>query len=155
MKKVVSILLAFCATLAITAQVPDFSGSWKLNTEKSKLNAEFSMAPLELKIAQKGNELTVERHSEFQGEAVTMTDKFTLDGKECVNSGYMDTQKKSTAAWSEDKKSLKITTRIVMDDGNEINISEVYKLDAVNLVIDSNSSSSWGDTVETHFYDKM
>jgi hypothetical protein len=155
MKKIVFILLVFCVTLSIAAQGPDFSGNWKLNTEKSKLNAEFSMAPLELKIAQKGNELTVERHSEFQGEAVTMTDKFTLDGKECVNTGFMDTQKKSTAAWAEDKKSLKITSKVVMDDGNEINISEVYKLDAGNLVIDSNSSSSWGDVAETHVYDKI
>ena len=155
MKKVVSILLALCATLVISAQVPDFSGNWKLNSEKSKLNAEFSMAPLQLVITQKGNDMSVERHSEFQGEAVTMTDKFTLDGKECLNTGFMDTQKKSTAAWTEDKKSLKITTKIVLDDGNEINISEVCKLDAGNLVIDSNSSSSWGDTAETHVYDKM
>jgi len=84
-----------------------------------------------------------------------MTDKFTLDGKECVNKGFMDTQKKSNAAWSEDKKSLKITSKIVTDDGNEINITEILKLDGGNLVVESSSSSSWGDVAETHVYDKI
>lgn len=155
MKKAISFLLIMCAVLTAGAQVPDFSGSWKLNNDKSKLNAEFSMAPLQLIMAQKGNDLSIERHSEFQGEAVTSTDKFTLDGKECVNKGFMDTQKKSNAAWSDDKKSLKITSKIVTDDGNEINITEIFKLDGGNLVVDSSSSSSWGDMAETHVYDKM
>lgn len=155
MKNAVTVLLFFCAALSASAQVPDFSGSWKLNNDKSKLNAEFSMAPLQLIVAQKGNDLSIERHSEFQGEAVTMTDKFTLDGKECVNKGFMDTQKKSNAAWSDDKKSLKITSKIVTDDGNEINITEILKLDGGNLIVDSSSSSSWGDMAETHVYDKM
>jgi hypothetical protein len=155
MKKTIFFLLMFSASLTIAAQGTDFSGNWKLNPEKSKLNAEFSMAPLQLVIAQKDNDMSVERHSEFQGEAVTMTDKFTLDGKECVNTGFMDTQKKSTAVWSEDKKSLKITSKVVMDDGNEINITEVYKTDAGTLLIDSGSSSSFGDISETLVYDKM
>jgi hypothetical protein len=155
MKKTVSILLILCASLAVAAQGTDFSGSWKLNTEKSKLNADFSFAPVQLIITQKGTDLSVERHSEFQGEAMTMTDKFTLDGKECVNSGFMDTKKTSVAAWSEDKKSLKISSKIVMDDGNEIKITEVYKIDGGNLIIESGSSSSWGDMAETHVYDKI
>jgi len=155
MKKAASILLVIAASMSIAAQGPDFSGNWKLNTPKSKLNAEFSFAPLELIIVQEGNDMSVERHSEFNGEAFTMTDKFTLDGKECINTGFMETKKKSNAVWAEDKKSLKITSKIVMDDGNEINITEVYKLDGGNLVVDSSSSSSWGDMSETHFYDKM
>lgn len=155
MKKAISFLLIMCAVLSASAQAPDFSGSWKLNNDKSKLNAEFSMAPLQLIMAQKGNDLSIERHSEFQGEAVTSTDKFTLDGKECVNKGFMDTQKKSNAAWADDKKSLKITSKIVTDDGNEINITEIFKLDGGNLVVESSSSSSWGDMAETHVYDKM
>jgi hypothetical protein len=154
MKKVFFLFPFLFAVITISAQGPDFSGDWKLNTEKSKLNAEFGFAPIELKIAQKGNDLSVERHSEFQGESVTMTDKFTLDGKECVNAGFMDTQKKSNAAWSEDKKSLKITSKIVMDDGNEIDITEIYKMDGKNLVIDSSSTSSWGEMAATHVYDK-
>ncbi len=155
MKKTLFLLIILGTAFTVAAQVPDFSGNWKLNTEKSKLNAEFSMAPLQLIVAQKDNDLSIERHSEFQGEAVTMTDKFTLDGKECINKGFMDTQKKSNAAWSDDKKSLKITSKIVTDDGNEINITEIFKLDGGNLVVDSSSSSSWGDMAETHVYDKI
>lgn len=155
MKKFFFLFLILWAPLSIAAQEIYFSGNWKLNSGKSKLNAEFSFAPFQLIIAQKGNDLSVERHSEFQGESFTMTDKFTLDGKECVNTGYMETKKKSNATWSDDKKSLKITSKIVMDDGNEINITEIYKLDGANLVIDSSSTSSWGDMAETHVYDKM
>jgi hypothetical protein len=155
MKKAFFLIPFLFAIITASSQVPDFSGNWKLNTEKSKLNAEFSFAPIELKITHKGNDLSVERHSEFQGESVTMTDKFTLDGKECINAGFMDTQKKSNAAWSEDKKSLKITSKIVMDDGNEIIITEIYRMDGKNLVIDSSSTSSWGEMAETHVYEKI
>jgi len=70
-------LLTFAAaflTLALTAQ--DLSGNWKLNTSKSKLNAEFSMAPGEVIIKHDGNNLTIERHHEFQGQAFTVNDNF-------------------------------------------------------------------------------
>jgi hypothetical protein len=84
---------------------------------------------------------------------VTLKDKFTLDGKECINRGWQDTQKKSTAVWSEDKKSLKIITKFPLNDG-EMVITEVYKMDGENMIIESGSSSSFGDISETMVYDK-
>jgi len=138
---------------AAFAQGLDFSGSWKLNSEKSKLNAEFSFAPKEVIITQAGNDLTVEKHSSFQDQDFVTTDKLTLDGKECINSGFQDTQKKSTCAWSEDKSSLKIISKISIGDG-DMTINEVYKMDGSNMIIESSASSSYGDLNETMVYDK-
>jgi hypothetical protein len=41
-----------------------------------------------------------------------------------------------------------------MQDGGEIAITEVYKMDGGNMVIEMNSTSSWGDMAETQVYDK-
>jgi hypothetical protein len=153
MKKAFFFLAAIAVSVTVSAQV-DFSGSWKINSSKSKLGEQFSMAPKEIIVVQKGNDLSVERHSEWQGQEFTTNDKFTLDGKECVNAGMMDTQKKSTAVWATDKKSLKIISKIPMQDGGEFSLTEVYKMDGVNMVIEMSSSSSFGDMSETQVYDK-
>ena len=135
------------------AQGPDFSGSWKLNGEKSKLNAEFSFAPKEIIITQAGNDMTVEKHSSFQDQEFVTNDKLTLDGKECTNPGFQDTQKKSTCNWSDDKASLKVISKISIGDG-DMTITEVYKMDAGSMIIESMASSSFGDMNETMVYEK-
>jgi len=155
MKKTVFFLATLLISSAVIAQGPDFSGSWKLNSAKSKLNQEFSMAPVEIIIEQKGNDLNLEKHSMFQDQEFTTNDKFTLDGKECVNPGWQDMQKKSKAVWSDDKKSLKITTIFPMGDGGEMTLIEIFKMDGNNMVIDSSASSSYGDMSETIVYDKQ
>ncbi len=155
MKKILLFSAAFMVSAFVLAQDLDFSGDWKLNTGKSKLGDQFSMAPKEIIIAQKGNELNVEKHSSFQDQEFTTNDKFTLDGKECVNTGWQDSQKKSTTAWSDDKKSLKITSKMSIGDGGEMTIIEVYKIDGPNMIIESTASSSYGDLVETQVYDKQ
>ncbi len=153
MKKTFFFLSAILLTITLSAQT-DFSGSWKLNISKSKLGDQFSMAPKEIIIVQKGNDMSVERHSEWQGQEFTINDKFTLDGKECVNAGMMDTQKKSTATWSADKKVLTIKSKIQLQDGGDVSITEAYKMDGGNMVIEMNSTSSWGDMAETQVFDK-
>ena len=155
MKKIKFLLATLLISSVATAQVVDFSGNWKLNSTKSKLNEEFSMAPKEIILAQKGNDLSVEKHSSFQDQDFTTNDKLTLDGKECINPGWQDSQKKSTVLWSDDKKSLKITTKFPMNDGGEMIIVEVYKMDGSNMVIESSASSSFGDMSETMVYDKQ
>jgi hypothetical protein len=155
MKKIKFLIAALLISSVASAQSVNFSGNWKLNSTKSKLNADFSMAPKEIILAQKGNDLNIEKHSSFQDQDFTTNDKLTLDGKECINPGWMDTQKKSTVAWSDDKKSLKITTKFPMNDGGEMIITEVYKMDGSNMVIESSASSSYGDMSETMVYDKQ
>ena len=152
MKKAIFLFAAILFSVVVSAQI-DLSGSWKLNSSKSKLGDQFSMAPKEIIVIQKGNDLSVERHSEWQDQEFTTNDKFTMDGKECVNTGFMDTEKKSTAVWSDDKKSLKIISKIPMQ-GETMTIIEVFKKDGANMVIESKASSSYGDLEETQVYDK-
>ncbi len=155
MKKIIFILAAFALTLSSFAQAPDFSGKWKLNSAKSKLGDQFSMAPATVSIVQKGNDFSIEKVSDFGGQEFTLSEKYTLDGKECVNTGWQDSQRKSTAVWSADKKSLKITSKLSIGDGGDMTIIEVYKMDGANMVIESSSSSSFGDMAETMAYDKV
>ena len=154
MKKILFLLIVFLVPGIANSQGIDFSGSWKLNSAKSKLNAEFSMAPKEIIIEQSGNDLKIEKHSSFQDQEFTTNDKLTLDGKECINTGFQDSQKKSTAVWSDDKKSLKVTSKLSIGDGGEMTIIEVYKIEADNLILDSNATSSYGELAETAAYDK-
>ncbi len=155
MKRTVFFLAAFFVSIIVSAQGVDFSGNWKLNSPKSKLSDQFSMAPKEIIIVQNGNDLNVERHASFQGQDFTIKDKFTLDGKECINPGWQDSEKKSTAVVSDDKKSVKITTKFPMGDSGEMTIIEVYKIDGGNMVIDASASSSYGDRSETMVFDKQ
>jgi len=143
------------ATISATGQNADFSGKWKLNTAKSKLNAEFSMAPKQVNITHNNNDLSLERLLEFQGQSMTTNDKFTLDGKECINDGFQGSKKKSVVTWSDDKKSLIIKTKFPLQDGGEINITETIKLDGANLSMVSSASSEWGEMSETHVFDKL
>jgi hypothetical protein len=151
MKKFSLFTLLVLISILASAQI-SFTGNWSLNQSKSKLNAEFSMAPTKLIIEQNSNELKVERHSNFQGNEVKSIDKFTLDGKECVNAGWGDSQKKSTCKWDADKKKLTIVTKIPMFDDGEMTLNEVYSLNGKELVVESTAVSSFGELKETMVY---
>jgi len=144
--------MAILFSVVVSAQT-NLTGTWVLNKTKSKLSAEFSIAPKDMTVVQKGNDLSYEKHSEWQGQEFTISDKFTLDGKECVNKGWMDTEKKSTAEWSDDKKSVKITSKIPMQN-ETMTVIEVYKMEDGNLVLESKASSSYGDLEETQVFEK-
>lgn len=153
MKKIAIIFASILISSVVTAQT-DFAGTWKLNSAKSKLGEQFSMAPTQIIITQSANALNVEKHSNMMDQAMITKDKFTLDGKECINTGFQDSQKKSTLTWSEDKKSIKCISKISIGDG-EMVITEIYKKDGNSLVIESSSASSFGDMAETQVYDKQ
>ncbi len=153
MKKLMIITSILLLTIIASAQT-DFSGKWKLNKEKSEMNSEFSMAPVELVIVQKGNDLSIERVSNFQGQSMTTKEKYTLDGKECINSGMMDSQKKSVVKFSDDKKVLTIDSKLPMQD-SEIAIKEVLSISGGNLFVESSSNSSFGEMKEKWAFDKQ
>ena len=153
MKKILFFLMIMSISLIVSAQATDFSGKWKLNSSKSKLSTEYSMAPKEMIVVQKGNDLSVERHSTFQDKDFTFSDKFTLDGKECINKGWMDSEKKSTAVVSGDLKTIKITTIIAMGNNGNLTLTESYSMDGKTLVVEASASSSYGDRTETMVFD--
>ena len=71
MKKVLAV---FSILVVVTAsvQAADFSGTWKLNKEKSKLHEQFSMAPREMILLQAENNFDVEKHSAFRDQEFTI-----------------------------------------------------------------------------------
>ena len=153
MKKILYLIVLLLIASQGYGQKVNFSGTWKINRDKSQLGEEFSMAPEKVIVEQGKNSLSVERHAFWQGEEFSFTDKFTLDGKECENPGWMDSIKKSTAVWAE-KKLLKITTKIPMQDGGEMTIVDEYTLEDGNLHIKTFASSSYGEMTEVYVFDK-
>lgn len=151
MKKIILVLSAIFFATVLFAQT-DFSGTWALNTAKSKLG-ERSFAPKSVTIVQTKADMSIETRSEFNGEERVRKSKYTLDGKECTNKGFRDMDIKSTAVWSPDNKSLTVTSKVSMDNG-DMTMKAVYKMDGSNLVIESSSSSPMGDRSETQVFDK-
>jgi hypothetical protein len=144
----------------------NFSGTWALNAEKS----DFGQAPAggqggggqrggqggrggNFVAKQDGNVLTVDRTRGDQ----TFTSKYTLDGKESVNTtGRGDS--KSVASWSADGKSLTIKTTSTFDMNGTSRTStstEVWSLTSpTTLSVKTTRSSQNGDRVTTMVYDK-
>jgi len=157
-------LVAFLMTSFVTdaaAKKPKFSGEWTLNEEKSYV-AEYgeSMAVTKMVIIQKGKKLTIEKFGISQeGEDYNYTEMYTLDGKECENTIFGTTKKKSTANWSENKQSLTITSTILFEfDGNELEVTTVEILkftdDGNFLSMNQKAFSDYGDLENTLIYDK-
>lgn len=155
MKKIIYLLGFFLISLSSMAKGADFSGTWNLNKAKSTLNEQFSMAPSQLILLQSAEVLDVEKHASWQDQEFTINDKFTLDGKECINKGWQDSKKTSTAVWSADENTLTITSKLPMQDGNEMTIVEIYQLQDDNLKLDVTANSSYGELKETYFFDKQ
>ena len=86
------ILLVLLPAMA-NAQKANFSGTWVMNAEKSNLGnagggpgGGRGFGGGDFTVKQDGNTLTTERTMNFQGQENTITSKYTLDGKETVNS---------------------------------------------------------------------
>jgi hypothetical protein len=154
MKKFIYLIAMVLISSAAIGQKVDFSGTWKINREKSQLGDQFSMAPNSIVLEHTKKEMSLQRNSSWQGQDYSYTDKFTLDGEECENVGMMDMLKKSTVVWNDDKKSLKITTKIEMQDGTDMTIIENLAMDGENLVMETSASSSYGDMSEVFVFDK-
>jgi hypothetical protein len=149
----------------------NFAGTWAFNAEKSDMGGApggQGGAPQGARMggfgggdftaAQESNLLTVTRTRTNQsGESVTTVSKYTLDGKESVNTtGRGDS--KSVATWSADGKTLKIVTTSTFDMGGEtrtMNSTQEWTLtDAGTLSVKTMSSTPNGDRVTTAVYNK-
>ena len=139
----------------------NFSGNWALNETKSNFgDSQFRMAAVTLIVKQEGNNLTDDRTQPgFDGGEMKTTEKLTLDGKVCENTGVMDSKRKSTAIWSADKKSLVIATTLVFDMGGqatEMKTSETWKFGENNatLLIETSFTGPDGEMKTSLVYDK-
>lgn len=159
-----TIMLAFFTPVITNAQSgsADFTGTWALNAEKSALGDNQGSQRMfggNFVTKQEANLLTVERTRTNQnGETSTTTMKYSLDGKESINTSQRG-ESKSVATWSSDKKSLTIaTTRTFEMDGNKMTMksTEVWSLtDPKTITIVSTRQGRDGEEVKaTLVYDK-
>ncbi len=139
-------------------QATNFSGSWAFTESKSNLGEGGGrMVSPTIIIVQDATTFSLERS--FTGQDGTerkMSEKYTMDGKECVNPVF-NTEKKSKAVWSADQKVLTVSSVLVFEmngESNEIKTTEVYKLAGNEMTIDSHSTSSMGERKATLVYTK-
>jgi hypothetical protein len=157
----ITFLFVFSLNTAFAqAKKTDFTGTWTLNENKSQLGeGPGRRAASKMVITQDAKTLNNEKTSTRQtGETVTTTEKYNFDGSETDNS-QNDRKKKSIASWSADMKDLTINSTTIFErDGNsmEIKTIEIYKLgsDGISLIIETTSSSSFGEFKTSLFYDK-
>ena len=155
MKKLFYLLALSMLTLTSMGEGINFSGTWKLNNEKSTLFEQFSLAPTQVIVTQTADTIMVEKHGNFQGTEYVTKDKISLDGKECVNIGWMNSKKTSTAVWSEDGKTLTISSKLPTQDQGEATMKEVFRLEDPSLKIELSAASSMGEMSETYLLDKQ
>jgi len=138
----------------------NFSGTWVLNESKSKLgDGPFRMAATVLIVKQEGNSLSIERTMNGpDGQEMKMAGKYTLDGKECENTGMMDMKTKSKVNWSADKKSVSIASVTVFNmngDNMEMKSSEIWALEGDKILkIEATNDTPDGEKKTSIVYDK-
>lgn len=142
----------------------NFAGTWVFNASKSDMGQPPQggggqrFGGGDFKATQDANLLTVERTRTGQdGQPMTITSKYTLDGKESVNTTGRG-ESKSTATWSADGKSLNIlTTRTFERDGQsmEMKSTEIWSLTGpASLTIVTTMNTPNGERKTTAVYDK-
>ncbi len=157
----------------------NFAGTWAFNADKSDMGGGPGGPPQgqppqgqgqpaqggrmggfrgDFIATQEANLLTVERTmTPPGGETVKTTSKYTLDGKESVNTTGRG-ESKSIATWSADGKTLKIATSRTFDMGGEsrtmASTEEWTLTDANTLTIKTVMSTPGGERTTTMVYNK-
>ena len=155
-----AIIMTACSFLSVNAQRADFSGVWKLDESKSELGEFSGRAALSVKAEQKADAITVTKTIPgFNGgDPVTTTVTLTFDGKVAESEGFGGAKRKSTAKWSDDGKTLTISSNMVLErDGQsfEIKSTENWTLTKDGwLSIVTNSSSPRGEMTIKAVYTK-
>jgi Tol biopolymer transport system component len=161
-----TVILALIAPVMINAQAgkTNFAGEWTMNAEKSTQpqggqgGGGMRMGGGNFVATQEANLLTVVRTRTGQdGQPSTTTMKYTLDGKESINTSPRG-DSKSVAKWSADGKTLTIETSRTMDMNGEsttMKSTEVWALtDAKTLTVTSTRQGPNGDVKSNMVYDK-
>ena len=145
----------------------NFAGTWAFNAEKSNMGQPPQgggggggqrMGGGNFVAKQEANLLTVDRTRTGQdGQTTTTTSKYTLDGKESINTTARG-ESKSVATWAADGKSLTIVTKRSFErDGQttEMTTTEVWTLTSpTSLSVVSTMNTPNGERKTTAVYDK-
>jgi len=157
-----SVMLAFFL-LPVNMQAQgakaNFSGSWTFNESKSNLGEGRGFrSASQMTVTQDGNNLSVARtRANRDGEATTTTEKYTLDGKESVNTAGFGPSK-TVVTWSADGKTLNFAITRTFDrngESMEMKSTEAWSLtDANTLSLLSTSTFRDTERKTTSVYDK-
>jgi Tol biopolymer transport system component len=156
----VTLVLIVALPLFTNAQAgkTNFTGNWAINEEKSNLGDGPRMGGGDFTAKQDGNLLTVERtFTNRDGQTMTSIMKYTLDGKESLNTSQRG-DSKSVASWTADGKTLTISTsRTFNMNGETRNMQsvEVWTMtDPKTISIQSTMTTQNGERKLTMVYDK-
>jgi hypothetical protein len=151
-----TIMLAFIAPVMVNAQKANFAGTWTFNAEKSTQptggggggGGRGGFGGGNFVATQDANLLTVSRTRTGQdGTPTTTVSKYTLDGKESVNTMGQN-ESKSTATWSADGKTLTIVTKMSFN-GNERVTTQAWTLTAPKVLTIKNTRTGQDGTPTT------
>jgi hypothetical protein len=160
-----TIMLAFIAPALINAQAgkANFAGTWTYNAEKSTQPAaggggggggQRGGMGGNFVATQDANLLTVTRTRTGQdGTPTTTVSKYTLDGKESVNTMGQG-ESKSVATWSADGKSLTIVTKTSFN-GNERTSTQTWSITAPKTlaIVNSRTGQDGAEVKTTAVYE--
>jgi hypothetical protein len=120
------------AALALPAMAkPNFSGTWKLDAEKSDFGPQPPPTKMTRTIKHEDPTLTYSTTQEGPQGEMTSEVKFTTDGKEATNQ-MMGMDVKGNASWEGDL--LKIKQKLDLG-GTEVSIDETWELSADGKVL--------------------
>lgn len=157
------VMILFLANTSTFAQAgkANFSGTWAFNEAKSTPSeGGFRMGASLMVITQDGNNLSVENTRKNQdGEDVKSTYKYTLDGKESVNTVFGNNTRKSVATWSADGMSLNFAHTMNFErDGQtqEFKSTETWKINQTDktLSVETAMNFQGEERKVTNIYDK-
>lgn len=157
------VLFAFVSFTLLSGSLlaqSNFSGAWALNESKSTLGDGPGMSTTSMTVNQQADVISIDLvRPSFDGGTMNSSEKYTLDGKESVNKGIMESSVKTITTWSEDKKALTFAKTILFDmngDTMELKITEVWSIsdDGKTLTIKSSMKSDMGDMDQVLVYDK-
>ena len=157
------VLFAFVSLSLVPGSLfaqPNFSGSWAFNESKSILGEGPMMSATSMNVDQQEDLISMDLvRPSFDGGDMKVSEKYTLDGKESVNEGMMNSSIKTITTWSDDKNQLKFAKTILFDmngDTMELKITDVWSMsdDGKALTVKSAMTSQMGDTNLVLVYDK-
>lgn len=159
-----AVVIAIILPATVNAQTKaNFSGNWIFNASKSDQpqggqggGQRGGFGGGDFAARQDASTLTVDRtRTTPDGQTVTTTMKYTLDGKESVNAGAGGRgESRSVATWSADGKTLTITTKRTFND-QTMTSKEVWTLSTpTSLTITTTMSTPNGEMTTKRVYDK-
>jgi hypothetical protein len=147
------VCLAAGSVAAVAADKPDFSGNWKLNTEKSDFGPMPKPQKVEYVIAHKDPQLSVKSTAVTQTGEVSNEVKMTTDGKEFTNTLHGQ-EIKGTAKW--EGQVLIVTQKIDMQ-GTELVVVQKWTMadDGKSISQEVTFSGPQGELKQTAVLDKV